>query len=200
MHPSPPHPPHPPIPQTGSLLHTLSSHSHRITALLPIPPPTTHPSPNASSEPQWLVSADYGCQVSVWDLGGASDDADVAPIEVAKWQDHSDWRYFGVLALCGWEGGVVYTGGGDRVVKAWSMRDFSLTARLEGHRGPVSALHLDAELLYSASWDASLRLWWRADHSPLATLEGGVGIRALAGVGGRVMCGREDGVIQVGWE
>ena len=71
---------------------------------------------------------------------------------------------------------------------------------MEGHTSVVSALLVDDGLLYSGSWDGTIRLWLRSDHSPLAVLsdisESGP-VRALEISGGLLLAGYQNGGIQV---
>lgn len=75
---------------------------------------------------------------------------------------------------------------------------------LEGHKGVISALLVDGQVLYSGSWDGTIRLWWRPDHSLLAQLGNTLcptlgGVRALVkSSGGLLFTGHDSGVIQVG--
>lgn len=41
---------------------------------------------------------------------------------------------------------------------------------MEGHKSVVSALAVCNSVLYSGSWDGTVRLWNLHDHSPLAVL------------------------------
>jgi hypothetical protein len=76
---------------------------------------------------------------------------------------------------------------------------------MEGHKGVVSALMVEGQLLMSGSWDGTIRLWWHPDHSPLANFGGGSnvsfgGIHALmkCSANGLLFSGHDSGVIQVG--
>eukprot|EP00850_Spirogloea_muscicola_P016111 SM000128S26244 [mRNA] locus=s128:314028:317231:+ [translate_table: standard] len=184
----------------GGLLHTLTGHGGRVTALAALEVPTGGSSGHSR---RWLLaSGDHARGVHVWSLppqlladsGGPQDvgraPAPPPPQELAAWQEHGDWRFLGVLALealphvadgCT-EAPLLYSGSGDHTVKAWSLQDFTLVAVMEGHRGPVSSLaggsgsgtgggsSTGSEVLASGGWDGDVRLWWRADHSPLAVL------------------------------
>lgn len=76
---------------------------------------------------------------------------------------------------------------------------------MEGHKDVVSTLMVDGQMLYSGSWDGTVRLWWRPDHSPLANFGGATsvflgGIRALVKCptpNGLLFAGHDSGVIQV---
>lgn len=39
-----------------------------------------------------------------------------------------------------------------------------------GHKSVVSSLAVSGGILYSGSWDGTIRLWWLNDHSPLSVL------------------------------
>jgi WD40 repeat protein len=76
---------------------------------------------------------------------------------------------------------------------------------MEGHKGLVSALLVDRELLYSGSWDGTIHVWWRSDQSLVAVLDGGEssnpslgGVRALCMSDSFLFAGRDSGAIQVG--
>lgn len=76
---------------------------------------------------------------------------------------------------------------------------------MEGHKGVVSVLMVEGQILFSGSWDGTIRLWWRPDHSPLADFGGGSsvplgGIRALVKcpTSGLLFSGHDSGIIQVG--
>eukprot|EP00850_Spirogloea_muscicola_P003774 SM000015S01274 [mRNA] locus=s15:895323:898965:- [translate_table: standard] len=173
----------------GGLLHTLTGHGGRLTALAALEVPTNGSSGHSR---RWLLaSGDHARGVHVWSLPPLPPLADGGgPQELAAWQEHDDWRFLGVLALealphvaggCT-EAPLLYSGSGDHTVKAWSLEDFTLVAVMEGHRGPVSSLAGGSgsssgggsspgnEVLASGGWDGEVRLWWRADHSPLAVL------------------------------
>jgi hypothetical protein len=44
---------------------------------------------------------------------------------------------------------------------------------MTGHKSTVSCLAVACGILYSGSWDGSIRSWWLTDHSPLSVLEDG---------------------------
>lgn len=73
---------------------------------------------------QWLISADYGAEIFIWELRHQefrSNSRIIFPEKIKSWKDHMDWRFFGVLAMAVSETKVLFTGGGDRTVKAWSL-------------------------------------------------------------------------------
>ncbi|CAI5470075.1 unnamed protein product [Closterium sp. Yama58-4] len=166
------------------------------------------------------------------------------PRLVTTWSEEKDWRYSGVLSLAAPQPGdyneddggaaagdcneyVVYSGSGDRTVKAWAPNadgSYSLLARMEGHTAPVSSLQVDSQVVVSGSWDGTVRLWWRPDHSPMAVLvcsspttsTKALGSSMGAGMGGQgagasvsvravvvdeegdlILCAREDGRVEV---
>ena len=42
---------------------------------------------------------------------------------------------------------------------------------MTGHKSTVSCLVVASGILYSGSWDGTIRLWWLTDHTPLSVLE-----------------------------
>eukprot|EP00250_Pteridium_aquilinum_P020630 c24891_g3_i1 orf=159-635(-) len=71
---------------------------------------------------------------------------------------------------------------------------------MEGHKALVSALLVDGELLYSGSWDGTIRLWWRSDHCPLAVFNESIelgAVLALASSAELLLAGYQSGRIQV---
>ena len=49
-------------------------------------------------------------------------------------------------------------------------QDGTLICTMNGHRSVVSTLAVWDEVLYSGSWDGTVRLWSLTDHSPLTVL------------------------------
>lgn len=49
-------------------------------------------------------------------------------------------------------------------------QDYSLSSTMTGHKSVVSALAVSNGVLYSGSWDGTIRLWCLSDHSSLAVL------------------------------
>jgi len=90
--------------QDYRMVQTFKGHEQRITALV------------VHEASQLCISGDYGGYIYAW--SAASRENSAAP--VASWQEHQDWRYSGVasLAISGDE--LLYSGSGDRTIKAWS--------------------------------------------------------------------------------
>jgi WD40 repeat protein len=51
------------------------------------------------------------------------------------------------------------------------LQDYSLRCTMTGHKSTVSCLAVASGILYSGSWDGTIRSWWLTDHSPLSVLE-----------------------------
>jgi preprotein translocase subunit SecA len=167
---------------TNSHLETLRGHQHRILALAI--------DPKASL----CFSGDYGGCIFVWAIESVPRQE-----PVTTWYEHRDWRYSGVHALAISKSGYLYSGSGDKTIKAWSLQDYSLVSTMEGHKSLVSALFVNEELLYSGSWDGTVRLWWLGDHSPLAVLGDNVPTH-LSAVHALTMCnGTLIAVYNNGW-
>lgn len=50
------------------------------------------------------------------------------------------------------------------------LQDYELSCTMNGHKSVVSSLAVCNEVLYSGSWDGTVRLWCLSNHSPLAVL------------------------------
>jgi WD40 repeat protein len=50
------------------------------------------------------------------------------------------------------------------------LQDQSLACTMTGHKSTVSCLSVRDGILYSGSWDGTVRLWWLSDHTPLCIL------------------------------
>lgn len=79
------------------------------------------------------------------------------------------------------------------------LQDFELISTLTGHTAPISSLQIVGDILYSASWDGTVRLWWK-DFSTLSVLSCSsgnlVGVRSIFVEKEVVYCGLENGHIQ----
>ncbi|KAG0625573.1 hypothetical protein M758_2G065800 [Ceratodon purpureus] len=169
------------------LVQTFKGHEQRITAVA------------VHEASELCVSGDYAGYVYAWNIASMDNS-----VPVATWQEHQDWRYSGVASLAISSDELLYSGSGDRTIKAWSTLGFKHVATMEGHKGVVSVLMVEGQILFSGSWDGTIRLWWRPDHSPLANFGGGAsvpmgGIRALVKcpASGLIFSGHDSGVIQI---
>ncbi|CAK9327542.1 unnamed protein product [Citrullus colocynthis] len=140
--------------QDFSHVHTFIGHEHRVTDLVYI-----------DEEQPLCVSADVGGGIYVWSI-----DLPLKQDPLKKWYEEKDWRYSGIHALAYSGNGYLYTGGGDKSVKAWSLKDGTLLGTMHGHKSAVSALLVSNGILYSGSWDGTVRLWSLANQSQLAVL------------------------------
>ncbi|XP_021730650.1 uncharacterized protein LOC110697582 isoform X2 [Chenopodium quinoa] len=133
-------------------VHTFKGHEHKVMALVFL-----------NQETPLCISADSGGGIYAWEINET-----LAQEPLKKWYEEKDWRYSGIHALAVSESGCLYTGSGDRLIKAWSLRDYTLLCSMEGHKSVVATLALCNGILYSGSWDGTVRLWCLHDHSPLA--------------------------------
>lgn len=136
-------------------VHTFKGHEHKVMALVFV-----------DKEQPLCISGDGGGGIFIWD---ASFPFGQEPIN--KLYEQKDWRYSGIhcLAVSGIE--YLYTGSGDKSIKAWSLQDYTLSSVMNGHNSVVSTLAVCDGVLYSGSWDGTVRLWCLSDHSLLAVLE-----------------------------
>jgi WD40 repeat protein len=91
--------------QDHKLQQTLKGHSHMIAALAV--------DPNSST----FFSGDNGAHICAWKIGDDTSE----PLR-ATWKEHNVWKYTGVASLAVSADGVLYSGSGDRTVKAWSLQ------------------------------------------------------------------------------
>ncbi|XP_057549426.1 uncharacterized protein LOC130827662 isoform X1 [Amaranthus tricolor] len=133
-------------------VHTFTGHEHRVMALVFV-----------NQEKPLCISADSGGGIFAWQI-----DEPLAQQPLTKWYEEKDWRYSGIHALAVSESGYLFTGSGDRLIKAWLLKDHTLVCSMEGHKSVVSTLALCNGVLYSGSWDGTVRLWCLNDHTPLA--------------------------------
>ncbi|GAU25904.1 hypothetical protein TSUD_376230 [Trifolium subterraneum] len=139
--------------QDFSHLHTFRGHENKVMALVYV-----------DDEEPLCISGDGGGGLFVWGI--------TAPLRqdpLRKWYEQKDWRFSGIHSLAAF-GNLLYTGSGDRTIKAWSFKDGTLMCTMNGHQSVVSTLSVCDGVLYSGSWDGTIRLWSLNDHSPLAVL------------------------------
>ncbi|KAJ7959173.1 Protein translocase subunit SecA [Quillaja saponaria] len=140
--------------QDFSHVHTFRGHEHKVMALAYV-----------DDEPPLCISGDSEGGIFIW---GITVPLGEGPLK--KWYEQKDWRFSGIHALTISRRRYLYTGSGDRSIKAWSLQNGSLSCTMNGHRSVVSTLSVCDEVLYSGSWDGTIRLWSLNDHSPLAVL------------------------------
>lgn len=63
------------------------------------------------------ISGDSGSGIFLWNIG-----ASLGQEPCKKWYEHNDWRYSGIHSLALSTTGFLYTGGGDKSIKAWSLQ------------------------------------------------------------------------------
>ncbi|XP_042463165.1 uncharacterized protein LOC122046504 isoform X2 [Zingiber officinale] len=141
--------------QDFSYIQSLKGHEHRIMAILVLD----------DTNMPICISGDSGSGIFVWNIGASLDQE-----PCKKWYEHNDWRYSGIHCLALSSTGYLYTGGGDKSIKVWSLQDYTLSCTMTGHKSIVSSLAVANGVLYSGSWDGTIRSWWLHDHSSLAIL------------------------------
>ena len=103
------------------------------------------------------------------------------------------------------DGGLVVTGGQDKLAKLWSSRDLSLVSVLRGHtRGVWCAMFSPEDrLVATGAGDATVRLWsiTEAGASCVRQLQGHeASVLSLAWISGHhLVTGSSDGLIKVWW-
>ncbi|CAM8938805.1 unnamed protein product [Rhodiola kirilowii] len=172
--------------QDFTLVHTFRGHEHRVTALICV-----------EKEQPFCISGDSGGGIFIW---GISNPFDQEPLR--KWYEEKDWRYSGIHSLAVHGAEYLYTGSGDKTIKVWSLKDFSLSCTLTGHRSVVSCLAVSRGVLYSGSWDGTVRLWSLNDHNLLTVLgedmlESGSSVLSLSVLDDVLTICQENGCIKV---
>ncbi|KAK7410624.1 hypothetical protein VNO78_01563 [Psophocarpus tetragonolobus] len=140
--------------QDYSHLHTFRGHENKVMALVYV-----------DEEEPLCISGDSGGGIFIWGIA-----APFRQEPFRKWYEKKDWRYSGIHSLAVSKNHSLYTGSGDRTIKAWSLKDETLICSMTGHTSVVSTLAVCDEVLYSGSWDGTVRLWSLNDHSPLTVL------------------------------
>ncbi|KAK4391045.1 hypothetical protein Sango_2167800 [Sesamum angolense] len=172
--------------QDFSLVHSFKGHEHRVTAVVFV-----------DGEQPLCISGDNENVICIWK---ATIPFPEEPVR--KLHEKKDWRYSGIhaMAISGTE--YLYTGSGDKLVKAWSLQDYTLSCAMSGHKSVVSSLMVCDGVLYSGSWDGTVRLWSLSDHSPLTLLAedkpGNVGsVLSLSMDHHLLFVGHENGSIKI---
>ncbi|XP_050255335.1 uncharacterized protein LOC126701260 isoform X2 [Quercus robur] len=93
--------------QDFSHAHTFRGHEHRVTALVYV------------DEEQLCISGDNSGGIFVWAIR-----VPFGQDPIKKWYEEKDWRYSGIHALTISGNGYLYTGSGDKSIKAWSLKIF----------------------------------------------------------------------------
>lgn len=88
-------------------VHTFEGHEHKVMAIVYVD----------QEEESLCISGDSGGGVFVW---GTNVPFRKEPLK--KWNEHKDWRFSGIHALCFSKSGYLYTGSGDKSIKAWLLQ------------------------------------------------------------------------------
>lgn len=92
--------------QDFSHVHAFRNHEHRVTAVVFVD----------EREPL-CISADNGGVICIWNARIPLD-----PDPVKKLFEQKDWRFSGIHALAVSGNEYLYTGSGDKLIKAWSLQ------------------------------------------------------------------------------
>lgn len=92
--------------QDFSIVHAFEGHEHRVMAVIYV-----------DQEQPMCISGDIGGGIFVWNLNFS-----LGNEPLKKWYEHKDWRYSGIRALCYSGNGSIYSGGGDKLIKEWSLQ------------------------------------------------------------------------------
>ena len=75
---------------------------------------------------------------------------------------------------------------------------------MTGHKSTVSCLAVASGILYSGSWDGTIRSWWLTDHTPLSVLEDDIAgsiapVLSISTEASFVVSSYENGYFKVLW-
>ncbi|KAH6800020.1 hypothetical protein C2S52_000484 [Perilla frutescens var. hirtella] len=135
-------------------VHSFNGHEHKVMAVIFV-----------DGEQPLCISGDNEGVICIWEANFP-----FSEVPMKKLYEDKDWRYSGIHAMANSGTEYLYTGSGDRLVKAWSLQDHSFVCAMSGHKSVVSSLIVCSGVLYSGSWDGTVRLWSLGDHSPLTVL------------------------------
>lgn len=93
--------------QDFSHIQSLSGHEHRVMAILVV---------DDTSQPI-CISGDSGSGICIWTISTS-----IGKEPLKKWYEHNDWRYSGIHSLAVSATGFLYSGSGDKSIKAWSLQ------------------------------------------------------------------------------
>ena len=111
--------------QDFSLLHTFRGHEHKVMALACL-----------DEENPLCISADSGGGIFVW---GITFPFGHYPLN--KWYEPNDWRYSGIHSLTVSTKLSLYTGSGDRSIRAWSLKvSLSYFLLTYGHKDNLNCI------------------------------------------------------------
>lgn len=85
-------------------MHTFKGHEHRVMAVVYV-----------DGEQPFCISADKGGGIFMWSVS-----VPLGQEPLNKWNEQKDWRFSGIRAMAVSER-YLYTGSGDKTVKAWSL-------------------------------------------------------------------------------
>ncbi|EPS67387.1 hypothetical protein M569_07378 [Genlisea aurea] len=168
--------------QDFTCVYTFKGHEHRIMAL-----------DFVDGDEPLCISGDSQGFICIWKA-----DLPFSDSPIVKLDEKKDWRYSGIHAMVCSGRDYLYTGGGDKLVKAWSLQDYTLSCAMSGHDAVVTSLELSHGVLYSGSWDGTVRLWSQSDHTSLAIL--GVDRQPISSVvvdRNLVFVGHENGSLKI---
>ena len=109
-------------------MHTFEGHEHKIMAITYV-----------DQEQSLCISGDSGGGIFVWAIS-----TPLGKEPLKKWYEQKDWRYSGIHALCFSKNGYVYTGSGDKSIKAWLLQVYQSAPlmSLRTHRYHIRLLYL----------------------------------------------------------
>ncbi|KAL6556832.1 hypothetical protein OROHE_006708 [Orobanche hederae] len=116
-------------------VHSFNGHKHKVMSVIFV-----------DGERPLCISGDNESAITIciWEAKSPFPE-----VPMKKFQEEKDWRYSGIHAMANSGTEYLYTGGGDRLVKAWSLQDHTLVCAMSGHKSVVSSLIVYNSVLYS---------------------------------------------------
>ncbi|XP_010269042.1 PREDICTED: uncharacterized protein LOC104605824 isoform X2 [Nelumbo nucifera] len=176
--------------QDFTYVQSFRGHEHRIMAVVFV-----------DAGKQLCISGDIGGGIFIWDIGSSLEQE---PLK--KWYEQKDWRYSGIhsLAISGTE--HLYTGSGDRSIKAWSLkmwRNDVLERSIQIENGAILAIELEGQLLFAGGWNKTVYVQeisgdeLQIDTQKIGSIACSSVITALLYWQGKLFVGFADGTIKV---
>ncbi len=162
-------------PKSGLSLRTIAVQEGSVRSLL------------LTDDGRTLVAGLEGAPITVFDLASGR--------RLRGFARHTGFA----TSLASLPGGLLLSGGSDRVVRVWDTASGRCLRELSGHEDAVSAVAAGSSLMASAGRDGTVRIWTIADGRCLATLRaqgGRVLALALSESQSRLVAAGDDGVVR----
>ncbi|XP_058189716.1 uncharacterized protein LOC131307305 isoform X2 [Rhododendron vialii] len=171
-------------------VHTFVGHEHKVMAIVFV-----------DDELPLCISGDSGGGIYIWCVCNP-----FGQEPIKKLFEEKDWRYSGIHALAISGTGYLYTGSGDKSIKAWSLqiwRNDVLIKCKQAHKGAIFAVGMEGKWLFTGGWDKVVNVQeligdeFQIDAMDLGSISCDSVITALLYWQGKLFVGRADRVTKV---